>query len=166
MRKLLTGLLTARGLLGLFLVVLPMSSAFAADAADNIVKAQLDSKGIKYEIDKDGDFKIVYKMSGGRTQLAFVRSAVNNYGTLKIREIWSPGYKSDSNDFPALIANSLLDKNHEVKLGAWEAQDNIAMFVVKITADANAEQLVDAIEAAVNSADELEKEVSGDKDEY
>ena len=40
------------------------------------------------------------------------------------------------------------------------------MFVVKIGADANAEQLVDAIEAAVNAADEVEKEISGDKDEY
>ena len=142
------------------------SSAFAAGSADNVLKAQLDSKGIKYEIDKDGDFRIVYQVGGNRTQIAWVRSTVNSYGSLKVREIWSPGYKSDSNDFPALIANTLLDKNHEVKLGAWEAQDQMAMFVVKIPADANAEQLVDAIEATVNSADEVEKEITGDKDEY
>jgi hypothetical protein len=142
------------------------TSAFAEGTPDNVVKAQLDAKGVTYEVDKDGDFKIVYKLSGGRTQLAWVRSKVNTYGTLKVREIWSPGYKSESNDFPALIANTLLDKNHEVKLGAWEAQDNVAMFVVKIAADAPADQLVDAIEAAVNSADQLEKEITGDKDEY
>lgn len=142
------------------------SSAFAATTPDQVVKAQLDSKGVTYEIDKDGDFKILYKMSGGRTQLAWVRSIVNTYGSLKVREVWSPGYKSDSDDFPALIANSLLDKNHEVKLGAWEAQGHVAVFVVKIAADASADELVDAIEAAVNSADELEKEVTGDKDEY
>jgi hypothetical protein len=142
------------------------SSALAEGTPDNVVKAQLDAKGVTYEVDKDGDFKVVYKLSGGRTQLAWVRSKVNTYGTLKVREIWSPGYKSDSNDFPALIANTLLDKNHEVKLGAWEAQDNVAMFVVKIAADAPADQLVDALEAAVNSADQLEKEITGDKDEY
>jgi len=141
------------------------SPAFAG-TPDNVVKAQLDSKGIKYEIDKDGDFKILYKVGGGRTQIAWVRSTVNTYGSLKVREIWSPGYKSESNDFPALIANTLLDKNHEVKLGAWEAQDTMAMFVVKVAADANADQLVDAIEAAVNSADEVEKEITGAKDEY
>jgi len=142
------------------------ASVAAADAPDNIVKAQLDSKGIKYEIDKDGDFKIVYKLDGGRTQIAWVRSTVNTFGSLKIREIWSPGYKSDSNEFPLLIANSLLGKNHEMKLGAWEAQGDMAVFVVKIPADANADQLVDALVAAVNSADEVEKEITGDKDEY
>lgn len=141
------------------------SSAFAG-TPDNVIKAQLDSKGIKYEIDKDGDFKILYNVGGGRTQVAWVRSTVNTYGSLKIREIWSPGYKSDSEDFPMLIANTLLDKNHGVKLGAWEAQGTMAMFVTKIPADANADQLVDAIEATVNSADEVEKEITGAKDEY
>jgi hypothetical protein len=146
--------------------LLSAASAAAAGTPDNVIKAQLDSKGIKYEIDKDGDFKVVYDLGGGRSQLAWVRSTVNTYGSLKIREIWSPGYKSDSNDFPVLIANTLLDKNHEMKLGAWEAQDNMAMFVTKIPADANADQLIDALELTVNSADAVEKEISGDKDEF
>lgn len=139
--------------------------AHAAGTADPVVKAQLESKSIEFTIDKDGDFKITRDTRNGRTQLAYVRSVVNTYGTLKIREIWSPGYKGDSNDLPSLIANSLLDKNHEVKLGAWEAQSNYAVFVVKIPADANADQLVDAIELAVSTADELEEELTGKKDE-
>lgn len=141
------------------------SPAFAG-APDTVVKAQLDSKGIKYEVDKDGDFKVLYQVGGDRTQICWVRSTVNTYGSLKVREIWSPGYKSDSDDFPALIANTLLDKNHLVKLGAWEAQGPMAMFVTKIAADANADQLIDAIQATVNSADEVEKEITGAKDEY
>src|SRR5207342_782892 len=68
------------------------STAFAAGVPDKIVKAQLDSKSLKYEVDKDGDFKVVYQTTGGRTQLAYVRSTTNSYGSLKIREIWSPGY--------------------------------------------------------------------------
>jgi hypothetical protein len=142
------------------------TSAVAAGTPDNIVKAQLDSKGIKYKIDKDGDFEIVYKTVGSRTQVAWVRSTVNTYGSLKIREIWSPGYKSDSNDFPVSIANKLLNKNYLATLGAWEAQGDMAVFVVKIPADASADQLVDAVESAVDSADEVEKELTGDKDEY
>jgi hypothetical protein len=137
----------------------------AGTDADPVLKAQLESKGIKFTIDKDGDFDIVYNVHDGRTQLAYVRTAVSNYGTLKIREIWSPGYKGDSEEMPALIANSLLDKNHETKLGAWESQRNYAVFVVKIPADANAEQLLDAIELAVNSADAVEEELTGKKDE-
>ncbi|KFN44498.1 hypothetical protein [Arenimonas oryziterrae] len=147
-------------------LMLFVGSASAA-SSDAVIKAQLESKGIKFEIDGDGDFKIVYKVgTKGRTQLVFVRSSVNTYGTLKVREIWSPGYKSETTDFPPLIANTLLRENHSVKLGAWEANENIAMFVVKIAADANAEQLVDAIEAAVNSADKLEESMSGSKDQY
>ena len=142
------------------------SSAVVAVTPDNIVKAQLDSKGLKYKIDKDGDFEILYQTAGDRTQVAWVRSSVNAYGSLKIREIWSPGYKSVGDDFPLLIANSLLDKNHEVKLGAWEAQGKMAVFVVRIPADANADQLVDAIELAANCADKVEMEITGAKDEY
>jgi hypothetical protein len=141
-------------------------STAAAGVPDNAVKAQLDAKGIKYQIDKDGDFRIVYQLDGGRSQVAWVRSAINSYGSLKIREIWSPGYRSEGNDFPARIANDLLARNHQVKLGAWEAQKNVAMFVVKIPADASADQLVDAVAVAVDSADEVEKEITGSKDEF
>ena len=141
-------------------------STAAAGVADNAVKAQLDAKGIKYQIDKDGDFRIVYQLDGGRTQVAWVRSTTSSYGSLKIREIWSPGYRSDGNDFPARIANDLLARNHLVKLGAWETQKNVAMFVVKIPADASADQLVDAVAVAVDSADEVEKEITGSKDEF
>jgi hypothetical protein len=154
MKKLFAAIAGATLLLG--------QPAFAASepappqTPDKMVKAHLDGKGIKYEIDKDGDFKVLYKVGGGRTQIAWVRSRVNVYGNLKVREIWSPGYKSDGDDYPALIANTLLDKNHGVKLGAWEAQGVMAMFVVKIPADASADQLLDAIEATVNSADEVE----------
>ena len=147
------------------ILVAATSPAFAAGTADAVVKAQLQSKGVKFDVDKDGDFKIVYKTHDGRTQLAYVRSLVSSYGVLKIREIWSPGYKGDSNEMPALIANSLLEQNHDAKLGAWESQGNVAMFVVKIPADANADQLLDAIELAVNSADAMEEQLTGKKDE-
>jgi len=154
----------------LLLLALPIALAAAPTAragdSDPAVKAALDSQKVKYEVDDDGDFKIEFDLGGGRSQIVWIRSKTETYGSLKVREIWSPGYKSESNDFPALIANTLLDKNHEVKLGAWEAQDTMAMFVVKVAADANADQLVDAIEAAVNSADEVEKEITGAKDEY
>jgi len=42
----------------------------------------------------------------------------------------------------------------------------VAMFVVKIPADASADQLVDAVAVAVDSADEVEKEITGSKDEF
>jgi hypothetical protein len=138
-----------------------------AGTPDAIVQAQLTSRGIKFEVDDDGDFKMIFTVGDqGRTQIAYVRSVTAQYGTVKVREIWSPGYRSESDAFPAAVANALLVANHHSKLGAWEAQGKFAMFVVKVPADANAEQLVDAVQAAVQSADTFEATITGAKDEF
>ena len=149
------------------LALTALNAQAGAPEPDAVVEAQLKSKGIKYEIDQDGDFKVVYEVGdAGRTQLAYVRTHVDEYGELRIREILSLGYRSEGNSFPPLVANRMLDHNNEVKLGAWATQDNLAVFTVKISADATADELVDALEFAVNAADKLEEEFTGSKDEF
>lgn len=96
--------------------------------------------------------------------MVFVRSVTTEFGHFRVREIWSPGYSSDTDDFPLLIANMLLTKSNEVKLGGWVKQGRRAMFVVKVPADASADQLVDGINAAVNAADTLELALTGKDD--
>jgi hypothetical protein len=139
-------------------------AAFAA-GPDRAVGRLLDGLEYKYEIDEDGDYKLVFDMENDRSQLVFVRSSVETYGSHHIREIWSPGYKSPGPQFPALIGNRLLEDSNESKLGAWVKQGDMAMFVVKIDADASAEVLSDAIDAACKSADAIELELTS-KDEY
>ncbi len=142
-----------------------LSTAAVAATPDGIVKAQLEAKGVKFEVDADGDFKCIYAVgTTGRTQVVFVRSMSANYGSVKVREIWSPGYQSETEDFPALIANQLLAKSHTVKLGGWVKQGRNAVFVVKIPADASADQLIDGIGAAVESADAIELALTGKDD--
>lgn len=146
--------------------LLAAGSAIAADKPDPTIKRQLDSLGIKYTVDDDNDFKITMEVDDGRrTQLVFVRSNVENYGSHHVREIWSPGYKASGDQFPANVANRLLEHSNEVKLGSWVKQKSYAIFVVKISTDASAEQLNDALKAAVRSADEVEQEFTGSKDE-
>ncbi|MCD9087120.1 hypothetical protein [Stenotrophomonas sp. SY1] len=141
-----------------------MGSAVAAEP-DRATGRLLDTLEYKYEIDEDGDYRLVFDMDNERTQLVFVRSNVETYGSNHVREIWSPGYKSASPQFPAQVANRLLEDSNDAKLGSWVKQGDLAMFVVKIDADASADVLSDAIDAAAKSADEIELELTS-KDEY
>ena len=140
--------------------------AFAADApvADAALGKQLDGLQIKYTVDDDGDYRMTFELADGRTQLVFARSPVDSYGANRVREIWSPGLKFSTPEIEAKVANRLLQNSGEVIMGGWTRQASMAMFVVKVPADASPQQLRDALEAAAACADAIEKELTG-KDE-
>ena len=148
----------------------PLSAraAGSAEAADPSVAVALDEIGYKYEIDADGDYSLVMGLPDSeRTQLVYVRSPVESYGSYRIREVWSPAYKSATDAFPGPVANRLLEASNEIKLGSWVKQGQHAVFVIKIDADAQSQVLEQAISAAVSSADEMEQELAGaDSDEF
>lgn len=146
------------------LLAITATSAHAAEA-DNAVGRALDTLEYTYEVDEDGDYKMVFDMDDGRSQLAFVRSTVEEFGKHKIREIWSPAYNSPGKQFPAAVANRLLEDSQDAKMGAWVKQDQLAMFVVKVDANATPEALSDAIDAAIRTADAMELELT-EQDEY
>lgn len=153
------------------LLCLALALAFAAPAAragtpDPALKAQLESLDLKFELDSDGDYKVVFDLGGGRSQLVWIRSAVETYGSLKVREIWSAGYKLGGKPVPEKIANRLLEHGHGVIMGGWTKQKEFAMFVVKIPVSATPQQLRDAAEAAADCADEIEKELTPAKDDF
>lgn len=158
MKKYLASIAMAATLVG------ATGSALAAEP-DKATGQLLDTLEYKYEVDEDGDYRLVFELEGDRTQMVFVRSNVETYGSHRVREIWSPGYKSASPQFPAAVANRLLEDSNEAKMGSWVKQEDLAMFVVKIDADATAEQLSDAIDAASRSADAIELELTK-KDDY
>ncbi|MGM3150997.1 hypothetical protein, partial [Escherichia coli] len=91
-------------------------------------------------------------VEGDRTQMVYVRSAVEDFGSHNIREIWSPAYTATAKQFPVAVANRLLEDSQDAKMGGWVKQDSTAMFVVKIDADATLDQLSDAIDAAIRTA--------------
>lgn len=148
------------------LLLLSVLTPAVAGAADPFIKRQLDGLGYDYEVDDDGDYKMVLELEDGRSQVVFVRSPVEDFGSLRIREIWSPGFVVEGNAFPAAVANRLLGDSNNAKIGAWVRQGSTAMYVVKIDASASAEQLADAILAAVTTADRLEQELTMGKDDF
>jgi hypothetical protein len=142
-------------------------AAFAADAPvpDAKLAAAMKAADLEYDVDEDGDLKLVFELDNKRTQLALVRSKVESYGDQRIREVWAPGYKASGKSFPADVANRLLVDSMDSKLGGWAMQDGIALFVIRIPADASPAVLRDAIEAAADTADKMEAELTG-KDDF
>ncbi|MBE9013747.1 hypothetical protein IQ250_26520, partial [Pseudanabaenaceae cyanobacterium LEGE 13415] len=105
---------------------------------DARVKAALDKAGLKYEIDRDGDFKLVMELPNGRTQLVFVRSETQKLNdNFEIREIISPAYKSNG-ELSKDIANRLLTDSARKKLGGWQTisdgNSSIAILCSKVMA--------------------------------
>lgn len=154
-----------RTLLSTLLIALAASGSAAAADADKAVARHLDKLGYTYEVDEDGDYRMVFDVEGDRTQMVYVRSAVEDFGTHNIREIWSPAYSAKTKQFPVAVANRLLEDSQDAKMGGWVKQDTTAMFVVKIDADATADQLSDAIDAAIRTADAMELELTK-KDDF
>lgn len=152
-------------ILGLVLAA-PLHAEVTDTKPDPSIKAQLEALDYKYEIDEDGDFKLVFEIGDeGRSQIVYVLSQVENYGELEVREIWSPAYTSPTEQFPAMIANRLLEASNQAKLGGWVKQGKNAVFVIKIPADASKEVLDDATTAAMELADEMENELTPGQDE-
>lgn len=146
-------------------LLLALAGTASAAAPDKAVGLTLEKLGYTYEVDEDGDYRMVFETEGERSQLVYVRSAVEEFGAHNVREIWSPGYQSSTDHLPEAVANRLLADSNESKLGGWVKQDRVAMFVVKIDANASPEALSDAVDAAVRGADAIELELTG-KDDF
>ncbi|RMH65911.1 MAG: hypothetical protein D6676_06660 [Cyanobacteria bacterium J003] len=129
--------------------------------ADVRVGRLLDQLGIRYQVDEDGDYRVIFDLGNGRSQQAFIDSQTQQLGSYEIRDVWSIGYISDGY-LDQEIANYLLIENSTKKIGAWELRPlannkYIAVFCNKVAADCDAEALNMSIRIVLQVADELEK---------
>lgn len=143
------------------------SVASSNTGGDSRVRSALVAINQKFMIDADGDFKLVRDTSDGRTQVAWVLSKTNSYGTIEVREIISPAFKTGGSVSTAL-AIRLLKENDKYKIGAWrlvgEGQNQAVFYAIQISADVDAQSLNAAIKTATLVADALEKEMVGTDD--
>lgn len=148
--------------------------------ADPRVKIALDEIGYKYDLTESNNYRLnpiqteqigtkPDKTPIYRSQLVYVNSTTETYGSLEIREVWSPAFYS-AGPLSAALANRLLRENNSVKFGAWrvEVQEDsgkyLAMFAVQLAADSDAESLRLAIKSVILIADRMEKELTGADD--
>lgn len=153
--------LTAAGTLALLAPV-------ATQAEDNSVKRRLDAVGQKYEVDKDGDFKMTLTFTEDkRTQIVFVSGAPYDVaGGVQVRNVFAPLAKVDEDNIAGARAIELLKNNNDYKIGAYEIEGNIVLLSLKVPDSASPEQLKKAVTMAASVADEKEKAISGTRDTF
>lgn len=138
-------------------------AVYAEDAA---VKTRLESRGVKYEVDGDGDFKVTYNYSKEkRSQLVFVSGSTESVGGFKIREIFSPAGRVAKDGINGAKALELMAESRKNKLGGWELGGDVLYFVIKLPDSIDAAQLESAMDIAAETADDMEIELSGDRDD-
>jgi hypothetical protein len=132
--------------------------------SDGRIKSILDSSGLKYQIDSDGDFKVIFCFDDGRTQLAFVNSNTSSFAGVEIRDVWSIGLRGQG-QLSSGMANALLLKNQSYKVGGWyvsmSRDATAAIFKAAISANASPAELLSILQAVAVEADEVEKEFLG-----
>lgn len=148
---------------GLLAAALALTAAQAA--ADDTVAKRLDARGIKYEVDGDGDYKVTYNYSSeGRTQLVFVSGRTEEIAGFKVREVFAPAARIGADGVTEGQLAALIGKSRGYKLGAWEVGGDALYFVIKLPEPLSAAQLENAIDIAAETADDMEIEISGDDD--
>lgn len=162
----------------IFLLAMAAAAQTAKPAPDPRVKSALDSIGYKYTLNDSNDYKLtpIQTEQVGtvwRSQLVYVNSNTEKYGSLEIREVLSPVFLTDD-PLQADIANRLLIDNNRVKLGAFRTVlinsgvnkgKCLVMFAAQIPANADAESLRLTIKSVILIADRTEKDITG-KDDY
>lgn len=147
------------------------TTVFAALAAlpalaDGSVASRLDARGMKYEVDGDGDYKVVYNYAEeGRTQLVFVSGGTEDIAGFRIREVFAPAARIGQDGVDGARALALLEDSRQQKLGAWEVAGDVLYFVIKLPDSVDAAALEAALDIVAQVADDKEIEFSGDRDE-
>lgn len=71
----------------------PATGATSTPGADPAMGQLLDKLEYKYDVDEEGDYRLTFALDeeeDGRSQLVFVRSAIETYGSHKVRESGRP----------------------------------------------------------------------------
>lgn len=141
-------------------------TAAPAAAKDASLEKRLDARGTKYEIDDDGDYKIVVSwQKEERSQIVFVGGKTEEVGGLVIREVFAPAAIMSQNEVGGKEALALLEAAGRTKFGSWEIRGGVVYFVAKVFDDISADKLDAVIIVIAETADDKEIELTGGKDD-
>ena len=141
-------------------------AAPVAAAGDPVLEALLKSADIPYEVDEDGDYKIVYDWSKEkRSQLVYISGTTEDISGVKLYEIFSPAKVMDDDAIDPALAKRLLVENAQYKFGAWELAGKTVYFGGKVPTDMPAAQFETLVSAIASTADDMEQELTPGKDD-
>lgn len=148
------------------LAALAVVAATPASAKDASVERRLDAAGLKYEVDNDGDYKLTFNYTQeGRSQLVFVSGSTQTVSNLTVREVFSPAARVEKDGINGKKALELMAGSGGMKLGSWEIRGDVLYFVIKLLDDASSSELSTMLDIAAETADDMEIELSGDRDD-
>lgn len=136
---------------------------------DPRVRSALDEAGLRYVLDADEDFQLLFQLGEGRSQVVFINSTTEKVAPFEVREVWTGAYLAKT-ALPKKVANLLLLDSFNQKVGAWALWPDrsgkvMAVFTVKIDADTPPEALASAVQAVMVVGDAMERRLS-EKDVY
>lgn len=147
------------------LLSLPCGAAALPAFADASVEARLTARGVQHERDADGDYKVLYRYAAEeRTQLVFVSGGTETVDGFAVREVFSPAGRVSEDGIDGAKALTLLAESGNNKLGGWELHGDLLYFVIKLPDSIDAAELETALDIAAQTADDMEIELSGDRD--
>lgn len=139
-------------------------------AQDKELEQQLNRAGLKFSYDNNTkNYKLIFDVSDGRSQIVFINSLTYDLGGIKIREIFSPVAKLENkSDFSQRVLFNLLEKNYDYKIGNWQIHGGeppfILQYSIKVNSNINDEVIRELLSFAVRIADAMEKELTGTDD--
>jgi hypothetical protein len=149
-------------------VIVLSSGTLHAQTADPRVGPKLKEAAIENVVDKDGDYRIEYKIDDSRTQLVFVASKTEKVGDgLEVREIWSPAMKFAGVIDPQAAAD-VLERTATQKIGAFDVRpfkgEKLLVFCVRVPAELGAADFKTLVKLVAETADEREKTLTAKDD--
>ncbi len=135
---------------------------------DPRVSKALDAEKLRFEVEESGEYSVVIEWSNdaGRTQLVRIPSDTFRWQGAEYRDVYSVAFETaPGKPVDAALANRMLIENNDSLLGFWAKQGDVVMNIARIPADAPASMLRAAVFFVGETADDLEKEVTG-KDDY
>jgi hypothetical protein len=150
----------------LVLAAVLAGAAPLANATDPALDAMLKAADIPFEVDEDGDYKIVYDWSKDkRSQLVYVSGTPEVLDGVTLYEIFSPAKVLDDAAIDPALARRLLGENAKYKFGAWELAGKNLYFTGKVPAGATAAQFETLVSVVAGIADDMELELTPGKDD-
>lgn len=150
-------------------VVLLIGGGLFAQSPNPKIKRILDQAQLKYQVDKDGDFKMTFGLENERSQLVYVMSGTEEFSGEPIVEIWSPAYKGAEISQETLV--QLAVDGQKRKIGGWQlttgSETIYAVFKAKVPLAALTPEFMRAVCGGVASvADEMEQAVMHGSDDF
>lgn len=156
-------LLPAAVLAACLLIAAPAPAA----SGNALLEQKLKSAELPFEVDKDGDFKVLVNwQQEKRSQLVFLSAKLDEYGGVQFYTAFAPAFMSkDGASLDSERLRKLMELNSTYKFGAWALSGKSVFYVAKLPATVDPAQLRKLLLAVAEQADNLELELTPGKDD-